>query len=82
METLFASARCALDKIDELNNSLNNGISYASLPFNDRMIISKPMMYLATVIDSENPEWGRDLYHALHAIYYSEEEKHNDRSKN
>lgn len=75
MEALFANVRHALDKIDELNNSLNDGNSYISLSIEDRVIISKPMMYLATVIDDEDPEWGRDLYHALHAIYYREEEK-------
>ena len=82
METLFASVRYALDKIDDINNSLNTGGSFDSISIDDRIIISKPMMYLATVIDSEDPEWGRDLYHALHAVYYRKEENNHDRSKN
>lgn len=75
MESLFVNVRHALDKIDELNNSLNNENGYISLSIEDSVIISKPMMYLAAVIADENPCWGRDLYHALHAIYYREEEK-------
>ena len=75
METLFASTRCALDKIDDINNNLNKSGNFGSLSFEDRVIISKPMMYLAAVIADENPYLGCDLYHALHAIYYREEEK-------
>ena len=74
METLFANARHALDKIDELNNSLNDENSYISLSIEDRVILSNPMMYLAAVIADEVPDWGCDLYHALHAIYYRGEE--------
>ena len=72
METLFANVRHALDKIDNINNSLSKSYDFSSLSIEDRVIISQPMMYLATVIDDENSEWGHDLYHALHAIYYRE----------
>lgn len=75
METLFANVRHALDKIDDINNNLNKSGSFVSLSIEDRVIISNPMMYLAAVIADGDPCWGRDLYHALHAIYYREEEK-------
>lgn len=75
MESLFTNVRYALDKIDDINNILNKSGSYVSLSIEDRVIISNPMMYLAAVIADEDPCWGRDLYHALHAIYYREEEK-------
>jgi len=75
METLFANVRQALDKIDDINNNIKKSCGSASLSFEDRVIISQPMMYLAAAIADANPCWGRDLYHALHAIYYREEDK-------